>query len=216
MIGFFVTGTDTDAGKTHIAQALLLAARARGMRAIGYKPIESGCPLGEPGPDALALASAANTKPQTTYTLHDPVAPHVAAQRQGQQLSLQPIVEQVQQYRETVDFLVVEGAGGFLVPMSLHESMADLARATKLPLLIVAPNRLGTINHSLLTIEAARQRNLQVAAVILNDLKLNTTMLDNSKSIEEHGSVLVLEFPHTNSPQQLVEYGEKLLLSLLR
>ncbi len=215
MIGFFVTGTDTDAGKTHIAQALLLAARARGMRSIGYKPIESGCPPGKPGPDAVALAAAANTEPQTTYMLHDPVAPHVAARRQTQHLSLQPIVEQVQRYRETIDFLVVEGAGGFLVPMSSHESMADLARAVALPLLIVAPNRLGTINHSLLTIEAARRRDLEVAAVILNELKIETTMLENNESIAEHGSVLVLEFPHTNT-QLLVEHGEKLLLSLVR
>ncbi len=216
MISFFVTGTDTDAGKTHICRALLMAADARGMRAIGYKPIESGCSaLNRPGPDALALAAAANTEPKTTYMLPEPIAPHLAAQRQGIQLELSTIVRQVRHFQETTDFLLVEGAGGFLVPTSAHENMADLATAAGLPILVVAPNRLGAINHTLLTIEAARHRNLEVAAVLLNDLGSASASLENHQSIAEFASVSVLGFPHTQDQEALAHHGKLLLDELL-
>jgi dethiobiotin synthetase len=169
--GFFVSGTDTGVGKTVVACALLRALRRRGLDAGVMKPIETG--VGAEGPlDAQALRSAAGaTEPleeicPQTFAL--PAAPTVAAASEGRAVELEPIRDAFARLRERHEWLVVEGAGGLLVPAARDISMADLCRELELPLLIVCRAALGTINHTLLTLEAAEARSLPVAGVVIS------------------------------------------------
>lgn len=168
--GFFVTGTDTGVGKTLVACALVRGLRARGLDVGGMKPIETG--VGETGPhDALALRAAAGDRdplddvcPQR-FALA--AAPSVAAAAEARQVELWAIRRAHQRLAARHGCVVAEGAGGLLVPIAEGLSMADLARELDLPLLVVARAALGTINHTLLTLEAAVARGLSVAGVVI-------------------------------------------------
>ncbi len=168
MRGAFVTGTGTGVGKTFVAAALLKALRARGLSVDGFKPIETGN-----GEDARQLARAAGKSVDpsriSAYRFPSPVAPAVAAAAAGIRIRLDKIKGIYQSRGQTVDFIVVEGAGGLLTTISRRRTMADLASALGLPLLIIAANRLGAINETLLTMEAASNRGLTVAGILLND-----------------------------------------------
>lgn len=169
--GLFVTGTDTGVGKTVVACALVRGLLARGVDAGAMKPIETG--VGERGPlDALALQAAADGAdplddvcPQR-FSL--PAAPTVAARAEGREIEVWAIRRAWERLSARHECVVVEGAGGLLVPASEQHSMADLARELELPLLIVARAALGTINHTLLTLEAAVARGLSVAGVVIS------------------------------------------------
>jgi len=169
--GFFVTGTDTGVGKTVVACALVRALRGRGLDVGAMKPIETG--VGAAGPqDALALREAARAGdplddvcPQR-FAL--PAAPTVAAAAEGRRVDRGAIRGAWQRLGARHGWLVVEGAGGLLVPAAEDFSMADLARELGLPLVVVARAALGTINHTLLTLEAAERRRLQVAGVVVS------------------------------------------------
>jgi dethiobiotin synthetase len=169
--GFFVTGTDTGVGKTLVACALLRALRARGEDVAGMKPIETG--VGEAGPlDALALRAAAgdvdpldDVCPQR-FAL--PAAPTVAAAAEGRSVELWAVRRAFERLNVRHDCVIAEGAGGLLVPVAEQECMADLARDLGLPLVVVARAALGTINHTLLTLEAAVARGLSVAGVVIS------------------------------------------------
>jgi len=169
--GFFVTGTDTGVGKTLVACALLRALRARGRDPAGMKPIETG--VGQAGPlDALALRAAAgdvdpldDVCPQR-FSL--PAAPSVAAAAEGRRVELWAVRRAFERLSARHDCVIAEGAGGLLVPLAERECMADLARDLGLPLLVVARAALGTVNHTLLTLEAAVARGLSVAGVVIS------------------------------------------------
>jgi len=169
--GLFVTGTDTGVGKTVVACALVRALRARGLDAGAMKPAETG--VGPEGPlDALALAEAAggadpldDVCPQR-FAL--PAAPTVAAAAEGRAVDRAAIRSAFARLRERRDLVVVEGAGGLLVPLAEGASMADLARELGLPVVVVARAALGTINHTLLTLEAAASRGLRLAGVVVS------------------------------------------------
>jgi dethiobiotin synthetase len=214
---WFVTGTDTNAGKTTVCKALLLAARARGLRATGYKPIESGCPpKQEFGSDARALAEAAGSAPQCSYVFEAPVAPLHAAEQEGQTISTAAITAKARALRDETDLLLMEGAGGLLVPISSNSTIADLAIALAQPLLIVAPDTLGSINHSLLTIEGARQRGLQVDALVLCERDSGAGQgLANASQIRNYGKIEVLHLGHSRTLEELGLAGETLLEALL-
>jgi dethiobiotin synthetase len=169
--GFFVSGTDTGVGKTVVACALVRALRRRGLDTGVMKPIETG--VGADGPlDAQALCSAA----ESTVPLEEicpqafalPAAPTVAAASEGRSVEMEPIRDAFARLRRRHEWLVVEGAGGLLVPAARGLSMADLSQELELPLLIVCRAALGTINHTLLTLEAAEARNLPVAGVVIS------------------------------------------------
>jgi len=169
--GFFVTGTDTGVGKTVVACALVRALRARGIDAGALKPVETG--VGERGPlDALALRAAAgggdpleDVCPQR-FALA--AAPTVAAAAEGRKVDLVAIEAAHARLAACHALLVVEGAGGLLVPVTDGVAMADLAAGLGLPLVIVARASLGTINHARLTVEAARQRGLAIAGIAIS------------------------------------------------
>ncbi len=169
--GFFVTGTDTGVGKTVVACALVRALRREGLRVGVMKPVETG--VGHDGPaDALALRRAAGVDdplecicPQQ-FAL--PAAPTVAAAAEGRDVDLDSVRSAFAALAARYPMLVVEGAGGLLVPAAKGTCMGDLAAELRLPLLIVTRAALGTINHTLLTLEAAERRDLPLAGVVIS------------------------------------------------
>lgn len=174
--GFFVTGTDTEVGKTVIAGACARLLRGRGARVGVFKPIATGCRhdprLGLVSSDAEFLAACA----ETTYDLRiispccylTPAAPLVAAEHEHRPIDFDAIAQAYRYIVQNSDIVIVEGIGGLLVPITGSVSVADMAAMFDLPLVIVGRIGLGTINHTLLTLEAARQRGLKVAGVVLN------------------------------------------------
>ena len=171
MNGFFITATDTGVGKTEIACAILRAARAAGIDAVGMKPAQAGLTPGEPS-DAERLRDASDrVEPLDAicpYSLTAPLAPAVAARIEGRRIDLARIVEGARSLAARHAAIVVEGAGGLLVPLTERETYADLAVALALPVIVVARAGLGTVNHAALTAEALRRRGLTIAAIVLN------------------------------------------------
>ncbi len=172
MTAYFVTGTDTGIGKTFVSVALLRRARARGLRAFGFKPIETGCGADSLGADQRALCDAAGGW-QTgqlagAYRLREPVAPWVAARVEGVELDLDLVVSLFRAQASSADLTVVEGAGGWRVPLTPTADISTLASKLGAPVIVVARAGLGTINHSLLTIEAIERDGCSIAAVVLS------------------------------------------------
>lgn len=180
----FVVGTDTGVGKTLVATALLHKCRARGWSALGMKPVAAGCYESSPGiwynEDVESLI-AASTLPQGSeiaalrgylnpYLLREPLAPHIAAAHDGVHIDLQHIADCFAQLRDDtgVDAIVVEGAGGLLVPLNESSDGGELAQILGLPLVLVVGMRLGCLNHALLTQTAIAARGLKLAGWIAN------------------------------------------------
>jgi dethiobiotin synthetase len=199
--GIFVTGTDTGAGKTLVACALVRGLRSLGLDVGVMKPVETG--VGAAGPrDALALREAAGVDDPLElvcpFALALPAAPTVAAAAEGRRIDLEVIRRAFATLASRHGCVVVEGAGGLLVPVSDGASMADLARELGLPLLVVARASLGTINHTLLTLEAARTRGLRVAGVVISHSRGALTSADaaNLGALRQAlGETLVGEIP---------------------
>lgn len=164
MNGFFVTGTDTGVGKTRIAVALVEALSARGQRVAVMKPVAAGCAPGRPNDDVVALRAASSVDAALAdvnpYSFAEPVAPHIAAERTGTTIALDRIGEAFERLAAGADVVVVEGAGGWRVPLNAHEDMADLAVRLGLPVVLVVGLRLGCLNHAILTAEAIAARGL--------------------------------------------------------
>ena len=170
MPALFVTGTDTGVGKTFVACALAHAWRAAGRRVGVVKPVETGVD-GEPE-DARRLAVAADDRSPLDdvcpYRLRAPLAPSVAAAREGVTIDLDAIVALIARRAREVDVLLVEGAGGLLVPIVGTWTYCDLAVRLALPLVLVAANRLGTVNHAALTVRVAEAAGLDVRGFVLS------------------------------------------------
>lgn len=173
--GCFVTGTDTGVGKTAVAGGLAGALRRRGMDAGVMKPVQTGVTRAERaaggGDGGFLLRAAGLSDPPDLVTpvcLEAPLAPSVAAEIEGTAVSFGMIDEAFWRLRGRHEFLVVEGAGGLAVPVTGRVLMADLALRFRLPVLVVARPGLGTINHTVLTVEFARARGLTVAGVVIN------------------------------------------------
>jgi dethiobiotin synthetase len=169
--GFFVTGTDTGVGKTVAACSLVRALRHAGVDTGAFKPVETG--VGDAGPlDAQALREAAGGGASLArvcplrFAL--PAAPYVAARVEGQEIDVPALLAAFEQQAARHRAVVVEGAGGLLVPITGEHDMASLAGLLDLPVIIVARTALGTINHTLLTLQAARQRGLTIAGVVIS------------------------------------------------
>lgn len=185
---FFVTGTDTDVGKTTIAAGLLRAARLAGLSTAAVKPLASGCEAGADGlrnSDALALLaecslplSYAEVNP---FAFAPAIAPHLAAREAGVQLKVEVLAAAVQAVlAQQADFTLVEGAGGWRVPLGEQATLADLPVALDLPVILVVGVRLGCINHALLTAEAIARDGLRLAGWVANVLDPQTSRLDDN------------------------------------
>ena len=174
-LSVFITGTDTGVGKTLVSAGLLHALAKRHGRGVGMKPVAAGTELingEEANEDVVALRAAAScaVPPEldNPVLLPDPVSPHIAAARAGVQIDIAHLVACHRALTKLADAVVVEGAGGFLVPLSPSETGADLAQALGLPVVLVVGLRLGCLNHALLTAEAIRARGLALAGWVAN------------------------------------------------
>lgn len=172
MNGLFVVGTDTDVGKTVVAAGLIAGLRARGLDVGAWKPVQSGCRPGEPTADSHVLrAGGALPEAETdiaSWSFRAALTPLLAARLEGIALTLDDVARAGEQVARRHEVTVVEGAGGLIVPVGDDWTIADLAVRLALPLIVVARPGLGTINHTLLTVDYARRRGLEVAGVILN------------------------------------------------
>jgi len=187
MSALFVTGTDTGVGKTFVACALATALRQRGRRVAVMKPVETGVE-GEPA-DALALRTAAADPAPLgdicPYRLRAPLAPAVAARLEGVAIDVTRLITLVARRRQEADLLLVEGAGGLLVPLDAQTTWAELAVRAGLPLLIVGANRLGTVNHCALTARVAATAGLLVRGFVLSQptAKTDPSAATNAETI---------------------------------
>jgi dethiobiotin synthetase len=172
MSAWFITGSDTGVGKTLVACALLRALARRGMSAIGMKPVAAGLDACGRNDDVEALCAAASEQAPrrmiNPYALSAAVAPHLAAAEEAREIRFAPILGAFADLRRRADAVIVEGVGGFLVPLGPDGDAADLARALGLPVILVVGVRLGCINHALLSQEAVLGRGLKLAGWVAN------------------------------------------------
>jgi dethiobiotin synthetase len=204
MRGLFITGTDTGVGKTRIGTQLIHELVGRGLLIRPRKPVESGCPRhgDELLPsDALALRAAAGNREALdricAFPLEAPVSPTRAAALAGQSLNLEQLVNACRQDVSAEDFLVVEGAGGFLSPLARDALNADLAQRIGVPVLLVAADRLGAVHQVLVTAEAIERRGLVLAGVVLNQVDpVIDPRLDNATELAHWLAITVMAIPH--------------------
>ncbi len=171
--GVFVTGTDTGIGKTHASATVIHALRKQGLRVAGMKPIASGCVDGV-AEDAVLLAAASGMELPTRWVnpirFDPPIAPHIAAAQTGRPIRLAPCLQAWQKLTERADVVVVEGVGGWCVPLGPRLMLADLPKRLQLPVILVVGLRLGCINHALLSAAAIRADGCQLIGWIGNQI----------------------------------------------
>jgi dethiobiotin synthetase len=193
--GLFVTGTDTGVGKTVVVGALAAVLRHDGLDVGVAKPVQSGAARDDPGGDTARLRAASGVADDTdqinAYAFTEPLAPLIASRHAGQPIELDRCVELIEAVAVDHEAVIVEGAGGIHVPVGEAWTVADLMVRLALPVLIVARATLGTVNHTLLTVEAVRARGLYLAGVVINGASDESTP-ENVAMIEHFGAVAVL------------------------
>jgi len=229
--GLFVTGTDTGVGKTFLACGLAGWLKNAGYKVGVLKPAETGCHGSEGNlvpQDAVALKEASGCEAPLEkicpYPLRDPLAPSVAAERQGVKVDIERLRQLYGEIGSAHDLVIVEGAGGLLVPILPSYTYADFARVLKLPLIVVAANRLGVINHLLLTLEHAACRELCVLGYVLNQIEperslaadTNREVLASLTAVPCLGELPYLEGPDVRKVPRLEIIEKRINLQLLR
>ena len=218
MRDLLVTGTDTGVGKTVIAAALVTALRGSGVRALGFKPVETGVTPGEPT-DSYVLARASGEQPDLArplLQLPEAIAPALAAERAGISLDPDAIEDRIRQLRREGYTLVVEGAGGVMVPLVWDYTVLDLAQTCDLDAVVVARAGLGTLNHVAMTVMMLRSREIPIRGIVLNgrsetpDLAESTNPAALARMV--HG-VRIVEVPH--DPSREVEAAAHIVGRLL-
>ena len=217
MNGVFVTGTDTDCGKTELALALMEALQQRGLAVLGMKPVAAGCERTSEGmrnQDAWRLQNQGRREVAyelvNTYAFEPPIAPHIAARQAGVEIELSVIRAGAERLAAKSDFLVVEGAGGWRVPLGPSLSACDLPLALDLPVILVSGIRLGCINHSLLTVESIRAAGARFAGWIANQIDPN--MLVRDENLATLGALIdapclgVVPWMATPDPRQIAKH----------
>ena len=174
---YFLTGTDTEVGKTYAACALLRAAQARGQTALGMKPVAAGLDERGRNEDIEQLIAASSFSAErrlvNQYAFKAAIAPHLAAEDENIDIDFAKISAALAELRTLAEFIVVEGVGGFVVPLGQSTNSADLAVSLGLPVILVVGLRLGCLNHALLTVEAIEHRGLKLAGWIANRIDPN-------------------------------------------
>lgn len=213
---FFIAGTDTNVGKTLVAAGLLLAAKKHGLRTAAIKPVAAGCEKTEAGlrnDDALLLQSVITEslvyEQINPIALQAAIAPHIAAQQEKRVLSADRIAGFCRGSLRQADFTLVEGAGGWRVPLNPRETMADLARILQLPVILVVGVRLGCINHALLTVEAIRSDGLPLAGWVANcvdaDMPVRQENIDSLRERIPAPCLGVVPWLSTPNPEQVAD-----------
>jgi len=214
---FFVTGTDTNVGKTQITSAFLVLANTQNISTLGLKPVAAGCQQTEQGlcnDDALILQSCSSVKLPyvqiNPVALLEPVSPHIAAQKERRVLSADRLAGFCRGSFRLADLTLVEGAGGWRVPINPSETMADLARILNLPIILVVGMRLGCLNHALLTLDAIHHDGLNLAGWVANCVDANMRALDeNILSLQQKISAPclgVVPFIEQPAPEKITRY----------
>ncbi|MGN7726339.1 dethiobiotin synthase [Luteimonas sp. 22616] len=186
--GVFITGTDTGAGKTTASAALLHALRAQGLRAVGMKPLASGCTRDDAGrwrnDDALALQAASDPRPAyddvNPFALPLPLAPEFAARDAGVEVDMAPILAANARLAAQADFVLVEGVGGWLAPLTATIDQVDLVRALDLPVVLVVGMRLGCLNHARLSARAIVGDGVRLAGWIASEVDPDMACRDDN------------------------------------
>ena len=193
MPGLFVTGTDTEIGKTYVSSLLLKLLIEEGYRAIGMKPVASGAKVIDgmlKNEDALSLIKASNVESDyqtiNPYVFKPAISPHLAAERAGKEIDIEKIKSNFEQLQNTSDLVIVEGVGGWYAPLSMQTTVADLAEALALPIILVVGLRLGCLNHALLTAQAIRQSGLRVAGWLANHIEKDFSSAEDNISTLKH------------------------------
>ena len=203
--GWFITGTDTGVGKTRVAERLLRALAQQGERAVGMKPVASGCRVTDAGlrsEDAERLLAAGNVPadyPEVNpYAFVPAIAPHLAARGGNVEIGLPRILESFRRLRARADWIVAEGVGGWKVPLAERLMLADVVRAMQLPVIVVVGLRLGCLNHALLTIEAIQRDEIALAGWIANRIDPEMERVEeNIAALESRiAAPLLARFPH--------------------
>ncbi len=209
MRGLFVTGTDTEAGKTVLSACLLAAMRAAGENVRASKPVLTGtaepAPAGWPADDALLARAAGTDAEEVTAMRFGPaVSPHLAAELEHRPIDPETLVARVRAQLDGADTVVVEGVGGLLVPIAGAWTVRDLAAELALPLVVAARPGLGTISHTLLTLEAARRAGLEIRAVVLTPWpeQPSEIELSNRETITQLGHVEVATLELVGRPER--------------
>lgn len=187
MSTFFIAGTDTSVGKTHVTCALLHAVRAKGLTASGMKPVASGCfetAEGLRNDDALALQAASSAPMPYEWVnplaLREPVSPHLAAAHEGVEIGLAPLHDAFERLRAVHDVVLVEGVGGWMVPLSRGLMASDIARQWQLPVILVVGLRLGCLNHALLSARAIATDGCRLVGWIGNRIDPEMAAVDEN------------------------------------
>ncbi len=214
----FITGTDTDIGKTLIATGLLEAANSQGKKTAAIKPVAAGCSDTGEGPqneDALMLQAAASTELSyqqvNPVALDEPMAPHIAAKEQGKRLSADRLTGFCRGITLLpVDLVVIEGAGGWRVPINNRESMAEIPKQLNAEVVLVVGLKLGCINHALLTAQAIRSDGLKIAGWVANTMNEDMLRLDENidtlKQLINEPCLGVIPKLSDKSPQQVATF----------
>jgi dethiobiotin synthetase len=221
--GLFVAGTDTGVGKTHVSAAIVRALVRSGLEVAVMKPVAAGAiatPDGLRNEDALALIAAANVSADyalvNPYCLSAPISPHLAAAEEGVAIEIAPLAEAFDALARGADCVVVEGAGGWLAPIGERQSMADLARALDLPVVLVVGLRLGCLSHAQLTARAIEADGLRLGGWIANHLDPSFERMGQNLSTLERLLGPPLAFMAHERAAQLPERATGALLALLR
>jgi dethiobiotin synthetase len=190
-LGLFFTGTDTGVGKTFVTAAVARILRRRGRGVVVCKPVATGAVWRDGhwvSEDAIALAQAAGVTGDmsqvTPWMFPDPVAPPVAARRADVELRLDQIIRAVQDRSQPRKAMLIEGIGGLMCPLTEKETVADLVAGLNLPMIVVTRRSLGTLNHTLMTLEISRTRGLQVAGVVINESCPPRTLAEETNVLE--------------------------------
>jgi dethiobiotin synthetase len=209
MKGFFVTGTDTGVGKTLIACALVRVLAREGLRVVGMKPVAAGGDVIDGrvmNADVVALNAASNVEAPldlvNPYAFEQPIAPHIAAQLAGVTIDVRRLKKTYSALAALADGVVVEGAGGFAVPLSARADTADLAALIGLPVVIVVGMRLGCLNHALLTASAVRGAGLRIAGWVANHIDPGMPHADDNVAAlrDRLDAPLIARVPHSDAP----------------
>lgn len=214
MTSVFVTGTDTEVGKTFISVGLMEQFKQQGLTVAGMKPVASGCEITSEGlrnSDALALQQHANV--ELAYELMNPyafepaIAPHIAAQQSATNIDINVLTNNYQQIQSQADVVVVEGAGGWLVPLNEKQTLADLAVELNLPVVLVVGIRLGCINHALLSVKAIEQSGLTLLGWVANHVDKRSESDDIINTLKQSINEPCLgEVPYLTAGQQATEF----------
>jgi len=222
--GFFITGTDTDVGKTYVAAQIIKAFAQSGVRVSGYKPIASGAELSEGrwvNSDALSLMKQASVVlPYETvnpYCFEPAIAPHIAAEQASVTIDHQQILSTYKEHLERSELVIVEGAGGWKVPLADELSFDDVALDLALPVVLVIGMKLGCINHALLTEEAILHKGCRIVGWVANSCSANFEQFaENLEALNKRmHSPCIGVFRHNASEEKNTELDQKNMSSLL-